>query len=102
VNFVELMITIVILAFGVLGVAATAESAERAMMRARLQTEAAMRAGGTVDSLRGEACRVAGSARGSSGGESWTVAASGPVRYIVDSVRVNHRRFTVEGAVPCP
>ena len=95
------MVTVVILAFGVLGLAATADSAQRALTRGRLRTEAAARAALIVDSLRGEACRVTG-ANGSNGEQSWRLEARGSFRYITDSVRANGRRFTVAGAVPCP
>lgn len=100
-SFTELMVTVVILAFGVLGLAATADSAQRALSRGRRRTEAANRAAITVDSLRGQACRVAG-ANGVNGQESWSVEARESFRYVTDSVQANGRQFTVEGAVPCP
>ncbi|HEX4633519.1 MAG TPA: hypothetical protein VH163_06800 [Gemmatimonadales bacterium] len=100
-SLVEVMVTIVILAMGVLGLAAAADGAHRAMVRGRLSTEAAARAGVTVDSLRGRACGMLAGASGSRGEESWTVEVQGSLRYVVDSVRSNNRRFTVEGAVPC-
>lgn len=101
-SFVELMVAIVILACGVLGLAATADSRARAMTRGRLRAEALARAAVTVDSLRGRACVVAGSGNGSGGGQRWTVSARGRVRYIVDSVQANGRRFTLQGAAVCP
>ena len=100
-SFLELMVAIVLLAFGVLGLAATADSAQRAMVRGRLRTEAAARAAVTVDSLRWQVCRGNG-ASGSDGEQGWVVQAQGSLRYILDSVRANGRLFTVEGAVPCP
>lgn len=103
-SFIELMVTVVILAFGVLGLAAASDAAQRAMVRGRLRSEAAARAGVTVDSLRGRVCRGASGASGASGSngeQSWVVEVRGSLRYIVDSVRANRRRFTLQGAVPC-
>ncbi|HYK11976.1 MAG TPA: hypothetical protein VEV39_14355 [Gemmatimonadales bacterium] len=101
-SFVELMVAIVILAVGVLGLAATSDSAQRAMTRGRLRAEAVARSAVTVDSLRNQVCRISGSLSGTDRGQWWTVSARGPARYIVDSVRANGRRFTVEGAALCP
>jgi type II secretory pathway component PulJ len=102
VSFVELIVAMIILALGVLGLASTSENAQRAMTRGRVRLSAVERAAVTVDSLRGRACLIAGSASGSGGGQSWAVSARGAVRYIVDSVQVNGRRFTVEGVALCP
>ena len=102
VSLTELMVTVVILAFGVLGLAAAADSAQRAMVRGRSRTGAAERAGVTVDSLRSRSCRLGARASGGNGQETWTVEIRGPLRYIVDSVRADHRPFAVEGAVVCP
>jgi len=102
VSFVELMVAIVILAFGVLGLASTSDGAQRAMIRGRLRAEAVARAAVTIDSLRSQACRVGASASGSDRGQSWTVSARGVTRVITDSVQANGRRFVVEGAVICP
>ena len=96
------MVAIVILALGVLGLAGAADSAERAMTRGRLSAVAAARAGVTVDSLRSQACRVAGVATGNALGQAWTVSARGAERYVADSVVAYGRHFAVEGAVVCP
>lgn len=78
-NLVELVIAIVILSLGVLGLAATADSAERAMARGRRASEAVARAQVQLDSLRSQACRGAG---------------EGEVKYVRDSL--------LQGAVICP
>ena len=96
------MVAIVILAFGVLGLASTSDGAQRAMIRGRLRAEAVARAAVTLDSLRSQACRIGGSAGGSDRGQSWTVSARGVTRVIIDSVQANDRRFVAEGAVICP
>ena len=75
-NLVELVVAIVILSLGVLGLAATADSAERAMARGRRVSEAVARAQVELDSLRSRACTSAG------------------VRYVRDSL--------LQGAVICP
>ena len=104
-NFVELMVALVILTFGLLGIASTDDSAARALARAGRMERAVARGRVTVDSLRGEACRVAGSASGSGPGQSWTVrAGSGSVRYVSDSLRVDAdvaRWFVLEGVALC-
>jgi len=102
VSLTELMVTVVILAWGVLGLAAAANSAQRAMVRGRLRTGAAARAGVTVDSLRDRSCRLGAGASGSNREESWTVELRGSLRYIVDSVQADHRGFVVVGAAVCP
>ena len=77
-NLVELVIAIVILSLGVLGLAATADSAERAMARGRRVNEAVARAQVQLDSLRSQACR----------------GVDEGVRYVRDSL--------LQGAVICP
>lgn len=106
-NLVELMVALVILTLGLLGLATSANSAGRAMARAGRLERAVAGARLTVDSLRGGACGVSGSAVGSGPGQSWTVrAGSGSIRYLSDTVRVEgdgpSRRFTLEGVVVCP
>jgi Tfp pilus assembly protein PilV len=107
VNLVEVMVALVILTLGLLGLAATAHSAGRAMARAGRMEHAVLQARVTMDSLRGRACAVAGAADGSGPGQTWTVrAGSGALRFLTDSVRVDAagptRRFTLEGVVVCP
>lgn len=101
-SLVELMVAIVILALGVLGLAATSDAGQRAMTRGRQRAVAAGRAGRTVDSLRGQACRVTGSMSGAGRGQTWSISAAGSARFIIDSVQMNGRQFAVEGAVLCP
>jgi hypothetical protein len=106
VNLVELMVALLILTLGLLGIAATADSAGRAMARAGRMGQAVARARVTVDSLRGRACGVAGSASGSGPGQRWTMhTGSDSIRYLSDSVRVEGdgppRRFTLEGVAVC-
>lgn len=106
-NLIEMMVALLILTLGLLGVAVTADSAGRALARARRMGQSVAQARVTVDSLRGRACAVAGWASGTAPGQSWTVrAGSHGVRYLTDSVRVGGagptRRFTVEGVALCP
>jgi Tfp pilus assembly protein PilV len=107
VSLVELMVALLILTVGVLGLAATADSAGRAVERARRMSQSVAQARVTIDSLKGRACRVAVREGGTAPGQSWAVrAANNGVRYLMDSVRVTGpgatRRFTVEGVALCP
>jgi len=107
VSLVELMVALVILTFGLLGMAATANSAGRAVERARRMSQSVAQARVTMDSLKGRACRVTGGASGTGPGQSWAVrSASNGMRYLLDSVRVvgagPTRLFTVEGVALCP
>jgi Tfp pilus assembly protein PilV len=107
VNLVELTVALLLLTLGLLGMAATADSAGRAVERARRMGQAVAQARVTLDSLRSRACRVAVSATGTGPGQSWSVrAGTSAIRYLADTVRLTGRgptrQFTVEGVALCP
>lgn len=104
VSLVELMVALVILTVGLLGLAATGDSAARSLGRARRMSQAVERARVTVDSLRSRACSSRGTMRGGGTGDSWTLEpGADSIRFIRDSVRVDViRRFAIEGVALCP